>query len=435
MSDNQLNPLVNGIAVIIDDEVDEKNTNIGDLISQIESEGMPCVKLRELPVSDDKFIAHLHGVSFILLDWTLWSKVASDDNKIPRVNIPVDSFENANVKFLQKVRDTLFVPVFIFTDGDVSAIKNKLTEEELYNKDDHPNFIFIKSKNELKGGSLFKEISNWIRKTPPIYVLKTWEHEYRDAQSRLFADFYKFHPSWVTVLKKCFKDDSLPMPAVSIEIMSLIRDNLSSRMRMSGLEEDCLGKDINSSDGKQIRQILEHSRFVGNDKLPEEEVRCGDIFLQVDTENGIERYFINIRPDCDCIARKDKIGKVELHLLKGIIVSEENLGFDEAIRKLQTEPDRKKQNEILEKFYNSFVREEYGHFYEKANEVIIPFMYQGNTFSFRFRDIIVKSFSELADNRIGRLLPPFLTHVRTRYAQYLLRQGLPRIPPEAISEE
>lgn len=31
-------------------------------------------------------------------------------------------------------------------------------------------------------------------------------------------------------------------------------------------------------------------------------------------------------------------------------------------------------------------------------------------------------------NRVGRLLPPFVTRVQQRYASYLQRPGMPRIP-------
>jgi len=437
---SQNNPLVNGIAVIIDDEIGKKGCNINDLISQIEDKGMPCVKLPELPVEND-FITHLHGVSFILLDWKLYSIV--DENGIPLADIPTDPYE-ANIKFLQEVKK-LFAPVFIFTNEGVEFIKGELTKKKLY-YDDRPNFIFVRSKSDLEGNTLFTEIETWIRENPPIYVLKTWEHEYREAQNRLFAEFYNLNPSWITALRKCFQADGLGESAVSAEIMSLIRDNISARMKMTGLQEGCLDDKSGLPDKAQIRGIIEHSRFIENDKLPKNEVRCGDVFLME------EKYFINIRPDCDCIPYRNDMNRtiatVDLYLLEGSIVYKKDilpLDFNKIIEKLQTEEHKKslakndknkqeiltKQQRILEEAYHISLLEKFGHFNERVNEVIIPFMHQGNTFSFKFRNIQIKSFSELG-NRIGRLLPPFLTHVRTKYAQYLLRQGLPRIPQEAI---
>ena len=52
---------------------------------------------------------------------------------------------------------------------------------------------------------------------------------------------------------------------------------------------------------------------------------------------------------------------------------------------------------------------------------------------FDFRRFHVKQFSEVKDLRIGRLLHPYLTRIQQRYALYLQRQGLPRIPEKAVT--
>ena len=44
-------------------------------------------------------------------------------------------------------------------------------------------------------------------------------------------------------------------------------------------------------------------------------------------------------------------------------------------------------------------------------------------------------WNNIKDNRIGRLLPPYITRVQQKYAHYLQRQGLPRIPKQAIKIE
>ena len=412
MPNNQISSLVNGIAVIIDDKIGTGDDLIDNLIDQIESKNMPCLKLRELPVSESEFIAHLHGVSFVLLDWELFDTPV-DEQGIPLADTSDDSFEKANIEFLQTIHDKLFVPIFIFTHRDIEGVRDKLIDAKLYRKGDKTNFIFIENKSELTDNRLFNRIGDWIKETPPVYVLKTWQHEYRVAQGRLFADFYKFNPSWVTVLKKCFKDDSLPMPAVSVEIMNLIKDNITARMRVNGLEEANLGTDIDSFDREQIRDILEHSRFIKNDKLPVDEVRCGDVFLQIEEKNGIERYFINIRPDCDCVPDRNvpnsTIDSVKLYLLEGSIFNKEKEKYSK----------------------------KHGGFSPLTTQEIVFCMYNKKSLIFDFKNFSVEEYGQIKNTklRIGRLLPPLLTHICTRYAQYILRQGLPRIPPEAISEE
>ena len=44
----------------------------------------------------------------------------------------------------------------------------------------------------------------------------------------------------------------------------------------------------------------------------------------------------------------------------------------------------------------------------------------------------IKDYEEMKDQRIGRLLPPFITRVTQKYGLYIHRQGLPRLPKEVI---
>lgn len=72
-----------------------------------------------------------------------------------------------------------------------------------------------------------------------------------------------------------------------------------------------------------------------------------------------------------------------------------------------------------------------GEFLEKKNSCYVAFV-QGNILSFSLRDIELKKWKDIKDNRIGRLLPPYITKIQQKYAAYLQRQGLPSIPEEAI---
>jgi hypothetical protein len=78
--------------------------------------------------------------------------------------------------------------------------------------------------------------------------------------------------------------------------------------------------------------------------------------------------------------------------------------------------------------------EKTGQFEETINKAIIPFLDKGKRIDFSFKEIISKKFSDVKDNRIGRLLPPYITRIQQRFALYLQRQGLPRIPVEAVKD-
>jgi hypothetical protein len=389
---------INGIAVVIDDDIDKPNANINDLIIQIESKNIPCVKYKELP--DLEIIDHLQGVSIIILDWKLNPLGLRDT--IGQVLLP-DSFEDDNVLFLKKLSEkNIFVPIFIFTNGDSNSIRTKLIEEKIFYDDNRPNFIFIESKSELVDNKLFDKISSWIYDNPPVYVLKTWENEYRKAQGSVFSDFYQHSPSWVTILTESFEKDSTD---ISVEMITLIQNNLFSRMKTKILDESLLKITNGETDKEHIRQIFEDSRFLKKEYLSDKEFRCGDFF-----DDGT-KCFINIRPDCDCIPdRKDPnatIDSVELYLLEGNI---------------NDEKEYSKKN---------------GNLPEKVNEAIIFSMYGGKTYTFNLKKIIIKTIGKLNEEqikRIGRLMHPFSNHIQAKYAYYLQRQGLPRIPPESVQK-
>jgi hypothetical protein len=415
MTDVTTKPLfpINGIAVVIDDEIDESNANINDLIRQIESKNIPCVKYKELP--DSEIIDHLQGVSIIILDWKL-NPLALKDT-IGQVMLP-DSFEDDNVLFLKKLSEKkVFVPIFIFTNGDLNSIRTKLIEKEIYD-DNRPNFIFIELKSKLADNKLFDKISSWIYDNPPVYVLKTWENEYLKAQGSMFSDFYKHSPSWVTILTESFEKDSTD---ISAEMMTLIQNNLFSRMKTKILDESLLKITNGETDKEHIRQILEDCRFLKKEYLSDDEFRCGDVFLGTK-----KRLFINIRPDCDCVARGcTSPDSIELYLVEGTINKDDYI--DTNLEDLSEEKRRAKelQNENLMKL---------GNFVEKANEVIIFSMYEGKTYTFYLKKFTIKTVGDLKDKRIGRLLPPFSNHIQARYAYYLQRQGLPRIPLESVQK-
>lgn len=109
--------------------------------------------------------------------------------------------------------------------------------------------------------------------------------------------------------------------------------------------------------------------------------------------------YLNIRPACDTISRDGN--DIILYLLTGDKLTP-------------------KQEKVI---YNK----KYGNFYEQHNQAIVMSI-QGAMYNFKFKDLELKEWSSLKDKRIGRLLPPFITSIQQRYALYLQRQGLPRIP-------
>jgi hypothetical protein len=75
-----------------------------------------------------------------------------------------------------------------------------------------------------------------------------------------------------------------------------------------------------------------------------------------------------------------------------------------------------------------------GELLEKNNNCYVAFIDDGKIIEFKLREIKIETWSKLKAQRIGRLLPPYITKLQQKHSFYLQRQGLPAIPEEAINE-
>ena len=261
------------------------------------------------------------------------------------------------------------------------------------------NFIFIKSKSELAEKSdIFDSIEEWIERNASVYALKAWEREFYESKRALFSSMYTKSPDWPRVFWKSYRDDGAD-PGSSLA--NLINDNLSGRFRTDIFEKHILSSGFSSARMEDLRSLIQEASFVGKDNLPDDEIRSGDLFKM---PKG--KYLINIRPDCDCVPREnvETADDVELYCLEGRKLSEEKLN---------------------ESYQN-------GHFQERVWESISFSLHEGKTVRFDLRKLEKIKFSKIKNKRVGRLIHPYITRIKQRYASYMQREGLPRIPKEAI---
>jgi hypothetical protein len=376
--------LFNGIAIVIDDELGSENALLNGIVNQIEVEHIPMVKYKALP--DDE-IKHFQNISFLILDWNL----AGEGVQI------TDTLEQENINFIQELSEICFCPMFIFSNEDVNYIKGKLTDNGLYDPEKICN-IFIQPKDELQNG-LFGKLSEWLKRTPSVYVLKEWEKSYQECKNKLFSDFYNITPYWPIVMWRNFEQDGANK---CMEMGELISRNLLSRMTPFSYRDEILNIDPPELSSEELRKVLEGERYLKKECL-HDNIGTGDLFKEAYEENGETkyRYYLNIRAQCDLL-RTDDINDTELYCLEGNIMKE---------------ADRK-----------SMFSRKLGQFNEKVNHAIVPFLDGGQVFEFLFKDIKIKKWGDIKDNRIGRLLPPYTNRIQQRYALYMHRQGLPRIP-------
>lgn len=391
-----------GIAVIIDNDINDSTANIQNILSQLQEEGIPYLSYSELPQENN--LKSFRDISFILLDWELSSDVETTKAIEEGVVLPETlkkSGKDENITFIKSLADYCFCPIFIFSNQNVDLIIEELVKTDLF-VNGKPNQIFVMRKSELtEKNKLFIEIDKWIKNNPSIYVLKEWEHKYRNSRTQMFYDFQKYSSEWPKILWKNYATDGVNS---SLELGELISRNLSTRMTPFEFLDEILKAGEESFNKEELRQVLEGERFLVNANLDNREIAPGDVFY------NSSAYYLNIRAACDLVPDRNKNGSklddVELYLLKGTRLTkpQESKCFDKGL----------------------------GHFSEKDCQVIIFPIVKGKAIDFRFKDLEINTWGNLKTKRIGRILPPYITRIQQKYGLYIQRQGLPRIPTEAI---
>ena len=398
-----LSNLFKGIAIVIDDEVHDKSANITNIKKQINKKEIPCVMYTEIP--SDEAVSNFKGVSFVLLDWWLDDPEITDDLRVEGLRTPAEIRKlkiAENIEFIKKMKKVCFCPIFIFSNENVGLIKSALKKEKLYD-DSQQNHILVKSKAELLGRKkLFIEIDKWISKNPSVYVLKEWEREYQNSQAKLFSEMETLSPVWPKIMWKNFSEDN---SNASLDLGELISQNLHTRMAPFDFSNKILGKRVQKKVKKaEIRNVLEGAMYLSKENLHEDNIAPGDVFK----EQG--KYYLNIRAACDCISDRSggesSVDEIELYLLKG--------------------------TKMRDKIVKSLFKRKYGHFSELDSQSIVFPMDSGKSIDFRFKELMIKSWGELKSKRIGRVLPPHINKILQRYALYMHRQDLPRVPRKAL---
>jgi hypothetical protein len=199
---------------------------------------------------------------------------------------------------------------------------------------------------------------------------------------------------------KTYKKDGVDP---SIEIGDLLTRNLYARMSPFYFDGSILGKEYSEIDKTELRLILQGERYVKREYFQKDDKQPGDLFKEND-ENGNRIYWLNIRAQCDLLRNSNP----DVYCLKGIIIDESLINSNEGPKFLK------------------------GQFIERVDNVIIAFIDEGVIVEFLLHDLEKFKWNDKKENRTGRILPPYINKIQQKYAVYLERQGLPRIPEDVI---
>lgn len=377
--------LFTGVGVIIDDKVnetDDKQDRIVKIVNYLEREcKIPLVKYADIP--DVEIIEHCSSINFILLDWSLIELPLT----VSAPEIKMESHKKI-LNFLSQLQEKCCSPVFLFSNEDIEDIR-----KEVFNNGISKLPILFRSKSELFNSDekilLFELLEDWINKHSGVYVTKEWYNTFNKAYVDFLSALNKTNAHWPKAICKSADSDSTD---VAEEISDLIVQNILSRMEQHKYDLEQIKKDTKIVQQEDIKKIIEKQRY------------CTAGYTYDSTGDFYEKegsYYLNIRPVCDCIPRDDFDNK--LHLLKCI-------------------PHGIKDN----------FDEKYGNYHERDNEAVIGPINGGKLYSVCLNKLYLCDINEMKGCRKGRLLPPFITRVAQKYGLYVQRQGLPRIPIEAV---
>lgn len=432
--------LFSGIAVIVDNEIEKEDSIIYKIKTNLIKSNIPVVCFEEIP--DKSIIESFGNASFIILDWNYFDEDIKTEVLLGLSELQKES-QREVIEFMKEIMKKLFVPIFIFSGVDITEVKNSLIEEGLYDEQ-RPSRIFIKSKIDIESeDELFKNIEQWVKQMPSVYALKELENSLRDTKNKMFVEWYNYSPQWSTVIWKMLKEDS---SETQQEFGEFITRNLINRTDQIEFDEQMFELEgrINND---ELAKIMEYERYIKyDDKLPEQ-AYTGDLFKKN------SKYYLNVRAQCDLARKSDN---VELYLIEGKVLetndiitediritSERELKFPDKSFKLavldtiskqanQGERDAVSQlMKVNEKFtqYRNQVFFGHGEIREKKPEVIIACIDGGKIIKFRL-DIKIKKFKDIKGNRVGRILPPYITRIQQKCSQYIVREGTMPLPKE-----
>ena len=396
--------LMSGIAVVIDDALPVESNGvatkredmIGHIVNWFETEWkLPFVKRTSLP-EQAFWPSLLQAASFVLLDWRLWGS-GGDTLK--------DSVIDDIRGFLKSARENL-VPVFILTNEDPDEVLAELRQLPADVYDEHAagtNFVFVEQKSGFWSGTSVDvgRLKEWVHGNASVYALKTWDRVLDGAKSELFRAMCARSVNWPRVFWETYTTDGA---APSASLTNLINDSLRGRMRLDAFKDEHLGGGCETVASLELRELIAETSFRRNEFLPEEEIRCGDLY-----RGSGGKYWLNMRPDCDCIPREGVAAdEVEVYCVEG----------------------KKLGPSALEKAFDR----DSGSFKERVFQSVAFGIVDGTSLEFNFKKLRVLKFSDVRAKRVGRLLHPYLTRIQQRYALYTQRQALPRVPGAAVPE-
>lgn len=404
-----------GPAVVVDDEVNEPGTVACTIVEELKKAHFPVIRRRDIPPDDQ--IAHWQAMSLIVLDWDLLGTITISSNDedsddiddgsatLLGVALPNRLKEDPrtdSLRFVRKLMNDLYCPIFIVSNLDVKKIweelESGLDEDNIH---DLKARVLVRSKTQAVD-SLLEGLSKWIANHPAIYALKTWERGYERAKATLFNDFQQSAVEWPGILWKTSREDGTNP---NHDLTETIYRNLLHRMDPHLFSAEIISSHTRSGSLDSVRRVLHQQAVLPVERLHDDVIMPGDFFIGEDEDHEPpQRIYICLTPACDLVARGESSDEIRMYMVTAALVRDDELSTPRAI----------KHKLGLNDSTTSFPLHH-----------LVP---EDAMYVVRFKNWFITTWGEAKNYRLGRLLDPYVTLLQQRNALFSQRQGLPRLP-------
>lgn len=319
-----LQKLFKGIAVVIDDDIDEEESPISKIIEEIENDyHIRFLKLDELP--EENSIEAFSEAVIIILDWLL-TPISSQ--KVSELGVQPGAALNQNnddlkIDLIEQFLHKSFAPIFVLTDNPPVAqnvLQNSKVEAYVGGR------IIVESKSRVQGAQQIQQfLQGWLMKNHESYVLKEWEVKAEEAKHDFFQAFGPDDVSWVDALWERLKIDD------DAECSNMLGEYLTrcivNNMEDIDFDDSILNnkKQSIASGNEAIKKLVNIQTIKWSKKgLCPDHPHAGDIFYSTDGDH--HKFMLSIRADCDYSRNTGK----DLFYLKGQPLFREELEKDKS---------------------------------------------------------------------------------------------------------
>lgn len=402
--------VVRGAAVVIDDRIGQES-DIDDLLKQLDEELVPTVKLKKLPPTEA--LVHWKQFALIVMDWALTDVDDDFEIEIPQgVQVPSTLSQEVidrNIAFIAALLEQTALPVFIATNEAVDGVNATLEDAFRESFPTYGERVHVFSKTELKP-NLFETIGTWISSRQSLQVLDAWRRAYVSAEIDVFHQFSRAQHDWVASIQRAARADDSD---VKVMLRDLIAANVLNRIAPLEVTLQEVAIDGALEDASALRRVLHYSAVVPDSALAASEVSTGDLFVPEDASEPFERISILLTPECDLTLRDDNWRFTTLTAMREPRESKESKNRAKGAWKPNSKELHLTVNLLTEDCVEYDVAVN-----EWSSDTVTPIKAGGGFVIWP------------GHKRIGRLLPPYSTFLQQSFAQVAIRKGMPRLPAD-----